>query len=60
MEHMNKLEQAVLTRVLRQLGRHGGCASAAALTPCQRRARAAKTGKASAAALALRKETAYA
>ena len=39
-------QRAVLTDVLRTLGRQGGLASAAALTPAERSERAAKAGRA--------------
>ena len=49
MKRISKKERASLTSVLRELGRRGGKASASALTPEQRRARAVKAGNASAA-----------
>lgn len=41
---ITKQQRAVLSRVMRQLGRQGGKASAARLTPEQRRARSTKAG----------------
>jgi hypothetical protein len=42
---ITKEQQALLSAALRELGRRGGKASAAALTPEQRRARAVKAGQ---------------
>jgi len=46
-----KQEQTLLHRVMRELGRRGGKASANSLTPQQRRARATKAAHAAAKSL---------
>ena len=46
MKHVTKKQREALASVLRELGRVGGKASAKALTPAQRTARARKAGKA--------------
>lgn len=46
-----KQEQTLLRRVMRELGRRGGKASANSLTPEQRRARATKAAHAAAKSL---------
>jgi len=43
---ITKSQRALLSTVMRELGRRGGKASAAALTPEERRAKATKAGRA--------------
>lgn len=58
--NLTKVERTVIGRYMRALGKRGGSAAAARMTPKQRHARALKGSRAAAAARKARKEAAHA